>query len=468
MPRSPYALLIVPCALVLAPPAAASGPEPTTLFGQPVNRPPELTDEEIAARRAALEEAIEQEDLIQAGSLLVPRWQVEDDLSAPPRVTRAWDEPPHRQTIFLNFFGGKMRKGNIASEMESPCINAGEVDYPGYIGNEQDALAIIQVFEQAMEPFGIRIAYDKVPPKHLPYSMVMMGGRPQVIGLPNGVLGVACNLDCGEVWWRDTTFAFTEVAGDIQVLGTTALQEAAHAWGLDHIDGEQLIMHPFATFGKKVWASECTKYNPATGPIGCEYIHDEFCGENGGAQNDVAELMAFFGANSVDSEPPTVRLLSPQDGQQFEPGEDLVIEADITDNFEGVGWRLMVPELEQELPAYYGEKKWSFPAVKGEYTIRVEAIDHDRNIGFAEAKIYVGVEPPGMTSGEMTTGVTGGMDTMDEDTMGTPTTGPGPGATGGPEPKDGSCNCTTSPVSKDMAGWALALMSLGLVRRRRR
>src|SRR5690606_5250595 len=140
-----------------------------------------------------------------------------------------------------------------------------------------------------MAPFGVRIAYKEAPPKHLPYSMVMMGGKPQVIGLPSGILGVACNLDCGDTWWRDTTFAFTEVAGDVQVLGTTALQEAAHAWGLDHIDGQQNIMYPYATSGKKVWADGCVDYNDATGAIGCEYVHDEFCGEDGGAQNDVAE-----------------------------------------------------------------------------------------------------------------------------------------------------------------------------------
>src|SRR5690606_22292071 len=75
----PLAYLSLPCVLALAPLAAAA--EPATLFGQPVNSPPELTDEEIAARRAAFEKHLEDNDLIHAGSLVVPRAQVEEDFT---------------------------------------------------------------------------------------------------------------------------------------------------------------------------------------------------------------------------------------------------------------------------------------------------------------------------------------------------------------------------------------------------
>ncbi|MFY0541705.1 MYXO-CTERM sorting domain-containing protein [Nannocystis pusilla] len=475
------AYISIPCALALAPLAAAADPAPQTLFGQPVQAAPELTEEEIAARRAAFEKYLEENDLIHAGGLVVPRSMAEDDLSAGPRPSYAWDTPPKRHTVFLNFFGGEMTGGTNSALMESPCIQGGTVQYPQFLRSEQEALAIIQVFKDAMEPFGVRIAYEEAPPKHLPYSMVMMGGKPQVIGLPNGVLGVACNLDCGDTWWRDTTFAFTEVAGDIQVLGTTALQEAAHAWGLDHIDGEDNIMYPYATFGKKVWADTCTPYNAATGPIGCEYVHDEFCGENGGAQNDIAELMAFFGANSVDDVAPTVTLLSPEDGAVIEPGTDVLVKAEVSDNFEGYGWRMMIPEANIEQPAYAGEKQWSIKPPKGTYTIRVEALDHDGNIGFAESVIHVGVEPTDPTTGEPTTG---------SDTSGTTSEGPSSESDTEDSTSDGNssnatvdpatatapmdpgtdesgCNCVTAPVSRDMSVWMLALAGLGLVRRRR-
>lgn len=479
----PIAYISIPCALALAPLVAAAEPAPRTLFGQPVPEVAEPTDEEIAARRAAFEKYLEDNDLIRSGGVVMPRAVAEGDRSAAPDPNYAWNTPPKRHTVFLNFFGGPMTGGTNSALMQSPCIQAGTVEYKPFLRSEQEALAIIQVFEDAMTPFGVRIAYEKAPPKHLPYSMVMMGGKPQDIGLPNGVLGVACNLDCGDTWWRDTTFAFTEVAGDIQVLGTTALQEAAHAWGLDHIDGEDNIMYPFATFGKKVWADTCTPYNDATGAIGCQYVHDEFCGENSGGQNDVAELMAYFGANSVDDVPPTVKLISPTDGQVFDAGANVVVEAEVTDNFEGFGWRLMIPEADLEQPAYKNEKMWSLKPPKGTYTVRVEALDHDGNIGFAEAVIHVGVEPPpdDPTTGTPTTSdtegdTTGSDPTGDSETDGDSdpsggsngTSATGTQGTGAPNSDESGCNCVTAPVSRDMSVWMMALAGLGLVRRRRR
>lgn len=485
MPRL-IASFMIPCALALASTASAAEPASATLFGRPVAAAPELTEAEIAERRATFEQGLKDNDLVHVGGLVVPRSMVEGELTDAPRPSFAWDTPPKRHTVFLNFFGGEMSGGTNASLMQSPCIQGGgKIQYPQFLRTEQEALAIIQVFTDAMAPFGVRIAYEEAPPKHLPYSMVMMGGKPQVIGLPNGVLGVACNLDCGDTWLRDTTFAFTEVAGDIQVLGTTALQEAAHAWGLDHIDGSDNIMYPYATNGKKVWADTCVPYNDATGPIGCEYIHDEFCGENGGAQNDVAELMAFFGANTLDTVPPTVTLLSPEDGAIIEPGSDVLIEAEVTDDHEGFGWRMMIPEADIEAPAYLKEKQWSISPPVGTYTIRVEALDHDGNIGFAEAVIHVGSPEPETTGDPTTTGDAPTSTSGDD-------TGPGPGpdtdpdtstsggsgvATGNSatsptsgenDPDETGCNCVASPVSQDMSLWIFALGGLGLARRRRR
>jgi len=359
------------------------------------------------------------------------------------------------------------------------------VDYPGFKGGEQTALAIIQVFKDAAKPFGLRIVFDEAPPKHLPYSQVMMGGKPQIIGLPNGVLGVACNLDCGDGWWRDTTFAFTEESNNVGILGTTALQEAAHAWGLDHIDGSNNIMYPYATPGDKVWADTCTPYNDATGGIGCQYVHEKFCPE--GSQNDVAELTAYFGPDSPDTVPPTVTMFSPTDGQQYKSGDTVHIEVEVSDDYEGFGWRLMVPELGQEQPVYNNQKVWDLPGPpKGVYTIRVEALDHDRNVGFAEAKIYVDTVPgEENTTGETPT--TGGDE--DSDTS-APTGGESSGGPGGNEESSGGassdadtaqdsedsgmetgddkgCSCVTPSGSRTSWAWLLLLGgALGLRRRR--
>jgi MYXO-CTERM domain-containing protein len=460
MARTHLGLVILAGTTLFAPTAAAEGPR--TLFGQPVNQPPPLTEEEIAERAANLPAHLEQAGLTLVGTQIIPTRLLGDH---PEEGTPAWDEPVHRATTFLNFFGGELKYGTNASEGQSPCVQ-GKVDYPGYGGTEQKALAIIQVFKDAAEPFGMRIAYEKAPPKELPHSQVMMGGTPQLIGLPQGVLGVACNLDCGDIWWRDTTFAFTEESNDVNVLGTTALQEAAHAWGLDHIDGQDNIMYPFATPGSKVWADTCTPYNDATGPIGCKYVHKEFCPE--GSQNDVSELNAYFGPNSPDTVPPTVVMTAPTDGQVFESGEGVSIAVSVTDDYLGFGWKLVVPELDQELPVYDGTTAWNLVPPDGAYTVRVEAIDHDGNVGFAEAKIYVGVEPepePMSTSGEES----------GEESGNSPTEQSGGESDGETDPQtttdpdmmgdDKGCSCRTEappPV------WLLGLGLLVGARRRRR
>lgn len=462
-------------AISFAPRVHAGEPGPT-LFGHPVNVPAELTEEEEAARAKAFHEGLERQGLVFKDNQVLPKSALEPYYRDESHPVAAWDKPPHRTSIFLNFFGGKLKNGTNASESESPCVQ-GTIDYPGYAAGEQNALAIIQVFKDAAEPFGMRILYDKFPPKHLPYSQVMMGGRPSIIGLPNGVLGVACNLDCGDSWWRDTTFAFTEGVNDIPTLGTTALQEAAHAWGLDHIDGANNIMYPYATPGIKVWADTCTKYNAATGGIGCMPTHEQFCPQ--GSQNDVAELMAYFGPNSVDSEPPTVKMLSPTDGQMYTKGDTLHIEVEVDDNFLGYGWRLMVPELKQEQPVYNGQTIWDLPVPpKGEYTIRVEAIDHDANIGFAEAKIYVDTVPSqgGESSGESGEPPT----TSDDESASVGDSASDSGASASASASDGASEgsdtseidgkddgCSCSEVPGSAPGWLLGLFGVLLIRRRR-
>jgi MYXO-CTERM domain-containing protein len=432
---------IVPAVLVFAPPAVAAPEGPRTLFGRAVHEAPEPSAEELERRRLALAENLEAQGLVLSGDVVMSKEQAEGGLSTPPGAPLgAWEEPPHRSTIFLNFFGGPLTGGKIASEGQSPCLGSpnNKVDYPAYSGSEQKALAVIQIFKDAAAPFGLRVAYENPPPKHLPYSQVMMGGLPSAIGFGNGILGVSCNLDCGDQWLRDTTFAFTEVSNNAGVLGTTALQEAAHSFGLDHIDGENNIMYPFATQGAKVWADGCTPYNDATGAIGCEYVHEDFCPV--GSQDDVAELTAYFGLNTPDTEAPIVKMLSPVDGQQLGAGDPLHIEVEVSDNFLGYGWVLQVPELKQELQAYAGETVWDFPAPgQGVYTIRVEAIDHDGNIGFAEAKIYVDQEPPASETGDEPT-------TGDGESGGSDETGPS-GSSG-----EGSAGSASSPGSESSDG----------------
>lgn len=409
-------------------------------------------------------------------------WEVQGDVVGPPELfaehsgTEApadWEYPPHRATIFLNFFGGEMTNGTNAALMESTCI-AGNFKYPAFAGSEAQALSIIETFQSQLAPYGVRIAYKEAPPPELPYAMVMMGGTPEMIGMSGGVLGVSCSSDCGDRWWRDATLAFTAAASPNQTntLATTALHEAAHAFGLAHIDtamNSGFIMHPFVDNSDRIWADGCIKYNDATGGINCTFTHDIWCGS--GAQNDVAELTAYFGANGPDTEPPTVDILTPEDGAELSPGTSVTVTADITDNHDGAGWKIMIYKdgaLVDDRPAFAFEKSWdlsSLPAAT--YLLRVQAIDHDRNIGADEVTLYVGVE-----AAETSDGTTQGDDSGDVPTTSltgtTIATGSSTTTAGETSDEPAGCACTNDKGRSSGSVWFTAVLVPLLIRRRQR
>lgn len=382
--------------LGLATLSPAADAEPSrTLFGRPVPDRPELTEAEVERRRAAFQQSLADEGWVKQDDLVVPQAFLTRGDVADRRTQHhqeGWSEDPHRASVFLNFFGGPLTRGANAAEGESQCVRAGDIEYPAYQGTEAKALTMIEIFESRMEPYGVRIHYADVPPKHLPYSMVMMGGRPEDIGLERGALGVSCAPDCGDLFWRDTTFAFTEVSNQSTTLGYTALQEAAHAWGLAHIDGTDNIMYPVATPGAKGWSQECTPFNDSTGGINCRSTHRLFC-PDGESQNDNAELLAFFGPNSPDDEAPVAVIVSPEDGAELPAGEEIEVDVEVEDNFGGAGWHLEViaPNGDTaDLQAYRQERGFKFSLSDGTYTLRLNAIDHDLNEGSDEITIIVG------------------------------------------------------------------------------
>jgi len=441
------------------------------LFGKPVFRPEPPDEAELQQRHDQFEQMLSERGWVQIEDQVLPA-SPDGGFAQPTEPFGVWSTPPHRATIFLNFFGTEqLNPGTNSALDESSCLQA-SMPWPGFGGTEQQALALIDVFETKMAPYGVRLAYEERPPSHLPYAMVMMGGSPQLLGLGNGVLGVSCSSDCGDFWWRDTTFAFTDAINpdNAEILGTTALHEAAHAFGLAHIDDDTKIMNPFVGSGDVEWEQTCTPYNDATGGINCQATHDEFCG--GGAQNSHAELLAYFGENSPDLEAPLVEILSPADGIELEVGASVTVEAEITDNHEGFGWKLVIPEVGQEAVAYAFEKSWPLGGLpEGVYTLRVEAIDHERNESFDEVTIYVGMSAPvdPDTSGGMPgASSSDGVDESESGDGSDDVDGSGGAGTDGGAAEDGApegCACTTSAAATPW--WSLALSLLMLPRRRR-
>lgn len=357
----------------------------------------------------------------------------------PPRPQAAGEEGTHRHTVFLNFAGGTLKAGGNAAEMKAVCLGPGEFQIPAYAGSAADQQMIVDYVRDRVKAFGLRVVAE-APPKHLPFSQVMLGGHssdagfsePGLPGIPGSpiIYSEFCVTDCGDANRRETGFVFTAEFPDASPLmaANSALWVLGHYWGLDALTNSSALMNGSLSEDVREWVTYCKALDQGAG-VQCPSSHQAFCEPN--LQNDSAELTAAFGANSSDDVAPTVTLLAPADSAVLEPGAKFLIEAEVSDNFGGVGWHLVIPELDQDVPAYAGETQWNVALPKGVYTIRVEALDHDRNVGAAEATVYVGVEPPSNddstgeepTGGESSGGGSSGGGASGEGSSGTDSTG---------------------------------------------
>jgi hypothetical protein len=227
----------------------------------------------------------------------------------------------------------------------------------------------------------------------------MLGGEAGSLGLDPNINGLSCVVDCGDSWWRDTVMVFSDRLPPIAA-ARTAVHEAAHAWGLEHVEDETDLMgerHDEA----ESFIEGCVSLSAGV-DSDCAEVHELVCPP--GEQNSHAELLAMFGSNTPDTEPPEVTILSPEDGTHVQPGTEILVEVEITDDFGGVGWKFAVPEQDWEHIAFEGETSLVLPFPEGEFTIVVEAIDHGRNVGRDSVSVRVNwdADPPGTDTGDST------------------------------------------------------------------
>ena len=372
--------------------------------------------------------------------------------------------PEHRHTVYINFQGGKLSLGSNpnAAEMETLCAPK-SVDVPAWPGTEKEAAAVVKIVQEAFAPFGVRIVYEERPPQHLPYSQVMVGGY------FGSNAAATCSSDCGDLAWRETGFVWPEPSEfetfSVQKTANSIVYVIAQHAGLDGTADSALYTNGLSSMAERTWSSGCVALNT----FACSSKHDVFCGEGSKMQDDVAELLATYGANSPDDVPPTVKLLSPLSGSVFEPGQVVKIQTEVDDNFGGVGWRLMLLEAGLVSPAYAQETMWELKLPPGVHTIRVEAIDHDRNVAFAESKISV-VEPPpeGDSDDAPTTGVDVPTTGDDNPAMGDSSSSGGVDSAGGDDSSKPGCDCSARAEPRTTRFGLLSLAGLNLLRRRRR
>jgi uncharacterized protein (TIGR03382 family) len=312
-------------------------------------------------------------------------------LAAVPGRGRA--EGPRRTTVFLDFGGGSIAPGSDASLGQASCVSA-EFLYPMFLGSERASQIALAEARRLAAPFGVRVVAER-PPAHLPYTHVRVGGDPTTLGLEPKLNGLACDVDCDDASHRDTVFMFAEKwvssaalpeLGEeeraVQV-GRIAMHEAGHAWGLEHAGATGSVMARFPSTGTPQFVEGCQALDLDYDRSECEAARERHC--PAGQQDAHAELRALFGDGAPDVTPPHAAILWPPDGHVMRPGETLEVEVEVGDDHAGFGWMLEVPELGWE---HVGreEQGTSLALVvpEGRWTLRLEVIDHDRNVGEAE------------------------------------------------------------------------------------
>jgi MYXO-CTERM domain-containing protein len=407
-----------------------------------------------------------------------------DELTTRRRLDAEEDLPgneyPRKHTLFMNFSGADLKTGeDNSAEDRSQLAQMG--NYPVFTGGEPKALAAIQALASDLAPFGVTIVYEQRPDKLLPYTMAMIGGEWMDTQLDNPAAGVAATADCGALNQRRIVYVFADGGWSALEIASTAAQEAGHAWGLDHSYNCDSVMSYCLGADDKIFSNTCDDLCELDCqlPANCRVTHEMFCGADSDQQNEVEELTWLFGGAEPDMEPPTVEIVSPEDGAVIPEGEAVPIVANISDDFGGYAWKYVVTrdgEPWYDQVAYdRGVDEQGVPMLEfvnlepAEYVFEVVATDHAHDpvsdsititVQGAGADTSGGADTAGTGDAE---GSTGGDDEDDDD-------GSSGGGDDGAQSDDGGdegCACSASGPA-DAWGTAGAFFGLFGVRARLR
>lgn len=426
------------------------------------------------------------------GALPVPVLAGEpDDLAAPIPITAPWHTPQVYRAevpapraadswiLFTNFDGGKMNWCGWGND--SPQDNCSQIMQDTVLPFSGDAArraAVVQVLREDFKDFNILVT--DIRPQTGDYDMEMIGDWDPAPG--GGFAGVAPSIDCFNGNGGEVSFTL-DYTGSPTGIAKAVLQEAAHTWGLEHVDSKDDLLYPTTeSVMNPTFVDDCFQIvqldngnNPVPDNAICKSQHSQYCTSD--HQNSYQELLQIFGAHIPDLTAPTLEITAPLEGAVVEPAFELVLKAvdnqspqvlDLQIGLEGPISFTTDPSL------YASPADLSFPIKglePGDYTLTATVKDEDANLTMASVHFTVGAPAPSTTSGA--TGPTTDAPTTSEG--GTEGTGDATGDGGGSSDASASdggqtggddqgCNCASTGAPPSLALLAL----LGLVRARRR
>jgi MYXO-CTERM domain-containing protein len=240
-------------------------------------------------------------------------------------------QPPLK--VFLNRNGGTYRPGQDDSRQNTSIVPRATSTIPAWTFGDARWQQLKDCVVDQFSRFNVEIV-ETEPPSNERYVEHVVGGRPENVGLPNGVGGVAPidNFNC-RVIDVAINYTFSEVyGGNVQAICETAAQEIAHSFSLDH---ELHCPDPMTYLGG------CGAKEFRDVDAQCGEFQPRACNCNRASQNSVEimfEKLGAAGSGPVEPPPPTetvppvVSITSPADGATLAQDSTVVITASATDN----------------------------------------------------------------------------------------------------------------------------------------
>ena len=400
-----------------------------------------------------------------------------------PRVTvvDAPDDLFHTPgTLFINFDGADMQSCNGSDWPVNNCSSIMNDTVLPYSGGESSRAAVVQQMAADVAPFAVTVVGER-PIDDDEYDMVMVGNwePPPEDG---GFAGVAPTIDCYNATRGETSFSLD--AGSASVVAKIVGQEAAHVWGLEHVDSASDLLFP--TIGGAAdpsFENTCHQIVILDGGISpteavCAEMHSINCPDQADHQNSYQDMMMVFGPASPDMAAPSLEIIAPMDGEMFPSGADIEVRFTMSDNVAPPLFEVFASIDVDEKGEAVGSADYLGPELSlpvnglpdGEHLIRIDIADQSGNESFDVVQFVIGEETPDGTGESGDGSGSGGGDDPETGTPAGESSGGGDdGDTDSEDPSSDTtaegCGCRADPGP--FAAW-LVLLILGVSPRRRR
>ena len=301
-------------------------------------------------------------------------------------------------TVFVNFDGVDLGNCNPSNAKRNCHWYNNDSPFEPFSGTDQVKVSVLQAMRRKVSELGIRVTGVR-PPDTEDYTMVVYGGTEAEYG----ALGSAPAGDCLDQRPNEIVFAHLDgdLAGWINGGATTALHEAAHSWGLDHIDVRGGIMFPSGDDNPTAFRMGCDQVVANTtltpGDPSCPTVNSMFCPSPD--QQDATRILThLFGPPYVDVTPPSVALVTPRDGEYFQAPASFEVVFDIEDDLHPQAYTMFAWLNDDERPSegtptiHPGFSIKDLPV--GEWDVHVVVADTARNETRIDFSVVVGDDPP--------------------------------------------------------------------------